>query len=84
MELKLLNSSIIATKDEKTGQWIYKADPSFKITPFKQNGTLKKHYADLPRFKCIIETEANLMKDYNNSLAQSVKEMANILHSFGH
>lgn len=84
MELKLLNNSMIASKDEN-GQWIYKADQDMMLrVPFKKDQTLRKHYADMPRFKAIIETEAKLMKDYNNSLLESVKEMAHILHSFGH
>lgn len=81
MDFTLLNNSTIASQDER-GVWFYKANPDYK--PFKKDNTLRQHYKDMPRFKCIIEAEASLMQNYDNSLKESVKEMSSILHSLGH
>ena len=78
MEIKLLNNAILASQDEK-GSWIYKANPQ---APFKQNGTLKKEYKDLPRFKAIVQYENEEVKDFNSLLEQSVKEISHKLLSF--
>ena len=78
MEYNLLNNSMIASLDEK-GVWIYKANQQ---APFKQNGTLKKEYKDLPRFKAIVQYESQEEKDFNTLLEQSVREISQKLLSF--
>lgn len=60
-------------------EWVFKAD---KITPLKQNGTLKKEYKDLPRFKAIVQYENEELKDFDSLLEQSVKEISHKLLSF--
>lgn len=59
-------------KDDQ-GNWVYKAD---KITPFKKNGNLKAQYKDLPRFKAIVQYENQEVKDFQNSLEQSIKDVS--------
>lgn len=81
MEYKLLNDSMIASQDEK-GNWIYKANESNQLKPFKKNGSLKAVYHDLPRFKVIVEYEDQEEKDYSDLLSQAVKDISLKLISF--
>ena len=81
MEFKLLNSSMIASQNEK-GEWIYKSNDE-KKAPFKKDGTLKAQYRDLPRYKAIIQYENILIKEYQKTvIEESVKQMTNKLLSF--
>lgn len=82
MEISLLNGSMIAIQDEKTGQWIYKANESNQFKPFKKNGNLKSVYRDLPRFKAIVQYEQKELDDFSELLAQSVKDISLRLLSF--
>lgn len=82
MNFKLLNDSMLASQNEK-GEWVYKANPEYSV-PFKKNKALKQHYKDMPRFNVIIEAEDKFMKDYNILVSESIKEMAQVLNSFGH
>lgn len=81
MEFKLLNNTIIGSQDEK-GNWIYKSNPDLKFLPFKKNGALKATYKDLPRYKAIVEYEQQEMKDFNNRIAEAVKDISLKLLSF--
>lgn len=78
MEYSLLNGTMVGSQNEK-GDWIYKANPN---APFKQNGTLKKVYHDLPRFSCIAEYEDREVQDYEATLAEAVKDISIKLLSF--
>jgi hypothetical protein len=78
IEYKLLNDSILASRDEK-GVWIYKSNPQ---APFKKNGNLKKEYKDLPRFPAIVEYEREEMKDFDRLLHESIKDISIKLLSF--
>ena len=68
MEYQLLKGTMIASQDEKTGEWIYKANENNQLKPFKKNRSLKAVYRDLPRFKCISQYEDQEEKDYKQSL----------------
>ena len=78
MEYKLLNGSILGSQDGK-GDWIYKSNP---LAPFKKNGNLKAVYHDLPRFKVIQQYEDKELKDFETSLAESIKDISIKLLSF--
>lgn len=64
---------------DENNQWVGK---SSNITPFKMNGTLKKEYKDLPRFKVIVDYENQELNDFNALLEQSVTEISHKLLSF--
>ncbi len=72
---------MVASQNEK-GEWIYKANESNQLKPFKKNGNLKAIYKDLPRFKAIVQFEDQEEKDYNESLSQAVKDISLKLISF--
>jgi hypothetical protein len=78
MEYKLLNNGIIAFQNE-SGEWIYKANT---LGPFKKNGSLKAQYKDLPRFKVIVDYEDQELKDFEQNLSESIKDISIRLLSF--
>jgi hypothetical protein len=75
----LLNGSFTFSQDENMN-FIYKAQD----VPFKKSGSLRKPYADLPRFKVIIEAEKKFTDDYDQLLVEGIKQISTILNSFGH
>lgn len=57
--------------DEK-GDWIFKAEKSkFK----KEDGTLKKKYADMPRYDLIPKYEQHFVKEFEKELVNTSKEL---------
>ncbi len=78
MEENIKIGNFTYNKDEK-GNWLWKAE---SLKPFKKNGNLKSAYHDLPRFKVIVEYENREIKDFQNSLEQSVKDISLKLLSF--
>lgn len=58
--------------EKEDGAWIYKAEKSeFK----KQDGTLKKKYADMPRYDLIPKYEDHFVKEFNSMLKDTQKEL---------
>lgn len=81
MEFKLLNNSMIASQDDQ-GNWVYKANTTDRLKPFKQNGNLKAQYKDLPRFKAIAQFEQRELNDFNFVLGNAVRDISVKLLSF--
>jgi hypothetical protein len=77
MKIKLGNQVIEATLEK--GLWIYKAEP---VSPFKQNGVLKKTFKDLPRYDVINEYEDFIKKEYDKNLKEAVKRISQKLINF--
>jgi hypothetical protein len=80
VKLEGINVCGCSVEVDPKGNFIYKSDNN----PFNLNGLLKTKYAELPRYKAIIEAEKEFLSDYNRMLKQSVIECAQVLSSFGH
>ncbi len=78
--IKIENNLITSELDEKTGMWISKAKPigSFQT----KEGKLKPKYRDLPRVKAIYEIEANIKKEYKETIKHSIIDINNQLIKF--
>lgn len=47
-----------------------------KEVPLKKDGTLKKKYKDMPRYKCILEYEKVLNLDYEDVLKNMLYDIS--------
>jgi hypothetical protein len=66
----------VATKDEKTGHWIYKAKDSVPLTSQKKS---KGVYREKPVFKLIEQYEKDAKNTYQRTLRKTVIEITNFL-----
>ncbi len=70
----IIGNVIYNWSKDKKGHIIYK---SVKVTPFKQDGTLKKEYKELPKYNVITQYESHTKKLYDEEvLLKSIKELS--------
>lgn len=79
MEADKIQIAGFSYEQDKKGNWSHKWDSKI----LKLDGTLKQPYKELPQYKTVIECEKKFIDSHNKVIADSVREMFQVLNTFG-